>query len=51
VAYDSNSNLLSCPCHGAQFDPTKDGAAISGPTKIALPKIKVAIKGLDIVQI
>jgi len=51
VAYDSKSNLLSCPCHGAQFDPTKDGAAVSGPTKIALPKIKVAIKGLDIVQI
>ncbi len=51
VAYDSNSNLLICPCHGAQFDPSKDGAAVSGPTKIALPKIKVAIKGLDIVQI
>jgi thiosulfate dehydrogenase [quinone] large subunit len=51
VAYDSKSNLLNCPCHGAQFDPSKDGAAVSGPTKISLAKIKVAIKGLDIVQI
>ncbi len=51
VGYDAKSNLLICPCHGAQFDPTKDGTAISGPTKIALPKIQVAIKGTDIVQI
>lgn len=51
VAYDSNSNLLICPCHGAQFDPTKDGAAVAGPVKIPLPKIKVEIKGTDIVQI
>ena len=51
VGYDAKSNLLICPCHGAQFDPTKDGAAISGPTKISLPKISVAIKGTDIVQI
>ena len=51
VAYDANSNLLICPCHGAQFDPTKDGAAVAGPVKIPLPKIKVEIKGTDIVQI
>jgi thiosulfate dehydrogenase [quinone] large subunit len=51
VAYDSNSNLLICPCHGAEFDPTKDGAAVSGPTRMPLPKIKVEIKGTDIVQI
>ena len=51
VGYDEKSNLLICPCHGAQFDPTKNGAAISGPTKLSLPKINVAIKGTDIVQI
>jgi thiosulfate dehydrogenase [quinone] large subunit len=51
VSYEAISNVLICPCHNARFDPTKDGAAISGPTKIALPKIKVAIKGINIVQI
>ncbi len=51
VGFDAKSKLLSCPCHGAQFDPNKDGAAVSGPTKISLPKINVAIKGTDIVQI
>ena len=51
VSYEATSNVLICPCHNARFDPTKDGAAISGPTKIALPKIRVAIKGINIVQI
>jgi thiosulfate dehydrogenase [quinone] large subunit len=51
VSYEASSNVLICPCHNARFDPTQDGAAISGPTKRALPKIKVAIKGINIVQI
>jgi len=51
VSYNAKNNLLICPCHNAQFDPTQDGAAIVGPTKIALPKIKVAIIGINIVQI
>jgi thiosulfate dehydrogenase [quinone] large subunit len=51
VSYEATSNVLICPCHNARFDPTRDGAAISGPTKIALPKIKVAIIGINIVQI
>ena len=51
VGYDENRTLLICPCHCAQFDPNNDGAAISGPTKIALPKIRVDIRGVDIVEI
>lgn len=51
VALDQATNLLNCPCHGAQFDPANGGAAIAGPVKIPLPKINVAIKGTDIVQI
>ncbi|MCX6450360.1 MAG: Rieske 2Fe-2S domain-containing protein [Actinobacteria bacterium] len=49
--YDSASHLIKCPCHGAAFDPTNGGAAVAGPTQIALDKIKVAIKGNNIVQI
>jgi thiosulfate dehydrogenase [quinone] large subunit len=51
VSYEAASNALICPCHNARFDPTRDGSVISGPTKIALPKIKVAIIGINIVQI
>lgn len=51
VALDKATNLLNCPCHGAQFDPANGGAAIAGPIKIPLPKINVVIKGTDIVQI
>jgi thiosulfate dehydrogenase [quinone] large subunit len=51
VNYDKTNNLLICPCHNAQFDPTNEGSVISGPTKIALSKIKVAILGINIVEI
>ena len=51
VNYDANSNTLLCPCHGAAFDPTKDGAVVGGPAPAPLTKIKVAIKGNSIVQI
>ncbi|MEJ6574263.1 MAG: Rieske 2Fe-2S domain-containing protein [Actinomycetes bacterium] len=51
VTYDEKANLLICPCHGARFDPSNSGAAVSGPIKIPLPKINVAIKGINIVQI
>ena len=51
VNYDKTNNLLICPCHNAQFDPTNEGSVVTGPTKIALPKIKVAILGINIVEI
>ncbi len=51
VGYDAKAKLLICPCHGSEFDPMKEGSPISGPTKIPLPKINVAIKGANIVQI
>ena len=51
VNYDATKNLLICPCHNAQYDPTNDASVISGPTKIALPKIRVAILGINIAEI
>jgi Rieske Fe-S protein len=45
VAYQSSNKSLYCPCHGAEFDPFKNGGVITGPTRDALPTVKVEISG------
>jgi thiosulfate dehydrogenase [quinone] large subunit len=45
VAYQSSNKSLYCPCHGAEFDPFKNGDVITGPTRDALPTVKVKISG------
>jgi thiosulfate dehydrogenase [quinone] large subunit len=45
VAYQSSNESLYCPCHGAEFDPFKNGDVITGPTRDALPTVKVKISG------
>jgi thiosulfate dehydrogenase [quinone] large subunit len=45
VAYQSSKKSLYCPCHGAEFDPFKNGGVITGPTRDALPTVKVEING------
>ena len=51
VNYDTESNTLLCPCHGAQFDQDANGKVLNGPATKPLTPIKVAIKGQSIVQI
>jgi thiosulfate dehydrogenase [quinone] large subunit len=43
VAYDSGTRLLACPCHGAEFDPARDAAAVSGPANTPLPTITLQV--------
>jgi thiosulfate dehydrogenase [quinone] large subunit len=43
VSYNSGSKLLECPCHGATFDPAKDGAVVSPPAKEPLKSMKVTV--------
>ena len=50
VQYNSASKNLQCGCHGAVFNPGKDGTVVTGPTNKPLPKIKVAVEGAWIVE-
>jgi len=43
VGYDQSSEILVCPCHGAEFDPAHQAAAIAGPTRTPLESIKVVV--------
>jgi thiosulfate dehydrogenase [quinone] large subunit len=50
VAYNKTSKRLKCPCHGAEFDPLKNGAPTGGPAETSLSKLAVAIKGAWVVE-
>lgn len=43
VQYDSGSQVLYCPCHGAEFDPKNNAAVIQGPTNQPLAPVAIAV--------
>ena len=43
VAFDPGSGLITCPCHGAEFDPRQAGAVVAGPAQAPLPALRVAV--------
>jgi thiosulfate dehydrogenase (quinone) large subunit len=43
VGYDQASELIVCPCHGAEFDPKQRAAVVAGPAPTPLAPIPVAI--------
>ncbi len=45
VDYDPSSQHLVCPCHGAEFDPAQQGAAIHPPADTPLTALALQIDG------
>jgi thiosulfate dehydrogenase (quinone) large subunit len=43
VDYDPASHLLVCPCHGATFDPTQNGAVVDPPARIPLSPVAIHV--------
>jgi Rieske Fe-S protein len=43
VEFDSGSELLVCPCHGAVFDPAHQARVLAGPTRQALLELPLSV--------
>ena len=50
VAYSATSKTMKCPCHQAEFDPNKSGQVVNGPAVNPLGKVKVAVKGVWVIE-
>ncbi len=47
VAYDSTLNLITCPCHGGQFNPIS-GVVVAGPPPAPLAPVNLAVEEKNI---
>lgn len=47
--YDTDSPALTCPCHLSVFDPRQAGRAVSGPANLPLPRVRLSVRGDQLV--
>ncbi len=45
VYYDSGSQQLKCPAHGAVFDPANGGSPVQGPVQSPLQSVPIRVNG------
>ncbi|MEO8287519.1 MAG: TQO small subunit DoxD [Chloroflexota bacterium] len=43
VSYNAARNVLRCPCHGAQFDPSNNGEVLRGPARRPLSAVAITV--------
>jgi thiosulfate dehydrogenase [quinone] large subunit len=43
VGYDPSARLLVCPCHGAEFDPSRGAEPVAGPAPTPLTRVAVTL--------
>lgn len=43
VGYDPTTQALICPCHGAAYDPSNNGAVLAGPMSLPLTALRLRI--------
>ena len=48
VAYQNQSGLIACPCHGSVFDPADGAAVVNGPAQTPLPEIPVEVRNGEV---
>ncbi len=46
--YRTDHPFLGCPCHFGAFDPLRAGAAVFGPPRFPLPRIRLELEGKTI---
>lgn len=42
VSWDSEEEIIACPCHGSRFDAS-DGSVVNGPAREPLPSVDVEV--------
>jgi len=43
VGFDPDSRLIVCACHGAEFDPRRGAAVVTGPAPRPLPQVELRV--------